>query len=372
MTLSPDALDGASPDSAARTGPRTAEGDACASDLPLVSVLLPVRDGARYLEGALASIRSQTLRDWELVAVDDGSTDATSAILARAADDDPRIRVIRQEPLGLVCALQRAVGEARAPYLARMDADDESMPQRLERQLAVFESDEDVVLVGGSFHVIEETGRLVRTEPGLVHPDDLCRELFVRNPFAHGSVMLRRSAMVAAGGYRFEHPAAEDYDLWRRLAMIGNLRNLPEVVYRWRLNPRGVTRLQAERQRLSGSAVRDSLWTRARPPALDRSGLRRRMDAYRAVPVLGSLLADRFRQVHFAIVAELLRRRERRDAARRLLAFAVHRPSGAWSVLVFLMSGYRFTSGRGLLGALCRRMHGQRRRQARRIPAAAP
>src|SRR5207302_689224 len=112
---------------------------------PLISVLLPVRDGARYLREALASVLAQTLADFELLVVDDGSEDETPAILAGVADG--RLRAIRQDRLGLVAALNRGIEEARAPLLARMDADDVSLPERLERQAAYLDARPEVALV---------------------------------------------------------------------------------------------------------------------------------------------------------------------------------------------------------------------------------
>jgi len=329
---------------------------------PRVSVLLPVRNGAEHLEAALASVRAQTLREWELVVVDDGSTDATPELLARAAASDARIRVFRQDASGLAVALQRAVAEAGAPSLARHDADDLSLPHRLAHQLAALDADPDVVVVGGSFAVLDEMGVVVRTEPGLVDADDVRRELFVRNPFAHGSVMVQRAALEAVGGYVDDHPAAEDYDLWRRLATVGALTNLPEVVYRWRVNPTGVTQTQSDRQSRSAARVRDELWAAGAPGVLDRHELRRRVDRYSRVPALGPQLVDRFRQVQLALVIELARRGGRRTAWSQLVAYTGHHASAPWSIVVFVVSGRRFTSGRRLLEAVRRQGRDRRRR----------
>jgi glycosyltransferase involved in cell wall biosynthesis len=233
---------------------------------PAVSILLPVWNGARFLPEALASVLGQSLVDFELVAVDDGSTDETPAILAAAGDE--RLRVIRQEHAGLVDALSRAVGEARAPYLARMDADDVSLPERLERQVAFLAARPEAALVIPGVQAMDEDGRPGAT---VVLPDDdraLRRRLLLRNPFTHGAVVVRAEAVRQAGGYRTDYGANEDYDLWRRIARGWELGALPEVLYRYREHPGAVTRSGVGERVRSRERLRDELW---REPSLLRA-----------------------------------------------------------------------------------------------------
>jgi glycosyltransferase involved in cell wall biosynthesis len=228
---------------------------------PRVSVLLPVRDGAPFLREALDSVLAQTLSDFELVVVDDGSEDETPAILA--AVEDERLRVLRQERLGLVAALRRAVSEARAPLLARMDADDVSLPERLERQVAYLDARPEVALVVAG---VETSGGTT-----IVLPDDdaaLRRRLLLRNPFAHGAVAVRAEAVARAGGYRADYGANEDYDLWRRIARDWQLGAVPEILYRYREHPGAVTRSRVDERVESRERLRDELW---RDPALLRA-----------------------------------------------------------------------------------------------------
>ena len=228
---------------------------------PRVSVLLPVRDGARFLREALDSVLAQTLADFELLVVDDGSTDETPEILASVGDE--RLRVLRQEPAGLVAALERGIGEARAPYLARMDADDVSLPRRLERQLAALV--DGVGLVGCGVERMDETGSVLGSH--MLPPDDapLRRRLLLRNPFAHGSVVVRREALERAGGYRADYGANEDYDLWRRIARDWKLGAVPSVLYCYREHSGAVTRSRVDERVESRERLRDELW---RDPAL--------------------------------------------------------------------------------------------------------
>jgi glycosyltransferase involved in cell wall biosynthesis len=233
---------------------------------PRISVLLPVRDGAAFLREALDSVLAQTLRDFELIVVDDGSEDATPAILASVRD--ARLRVIRQEPAGLVAALRRALAEARGDVLARMDADDVSLPERLGRQLHALEADERVAVVGCAIETIDEGGGV--TGSWSLPADDaaLRRRLLLRNPFTHGAVLLRRSAVEAAGGYQEGYGANEDYDLWRRIARDWRLGAVPEVLYRYRVHPAAVTKTRVEERIAARERLRDELW---REPALLRA-----------------------------------------------------------------------------------------------------
>jgi glycosyltransferase involved in cell wall biosynthesis len=224
---------------------------------PQVSVVLPVRNGERFLAEAVASVLAQTLTDFELIVVDDGSTDASGAIVEGIAD--PRVTVLRQAPRGLVAALTTGLAHASAEYVARMDADDVSEPPRLERQLDLLEKRPDVGMVATWVTVVDEDGRELRREVLPPAHEDLVRRLLLRNPFQHGSVVLRRTALEAAGGYRTDYGANEDYDLWRRLAQRWKLACLPETLYRYRVHPGAVTHTDLERVALR-EQLRSELW----------------------------------------------------------------------------------------------------------------
>ena len=227
---------------------------------PAVSVLLSVYNGGARIAAAVDSVLGQTAGDLELIVIDDGSTDATPERLARV--HDPRVRVVRQARTGLTRALNRALALARAPLVARLDADDTAAPERLERQRAFLERAPEVGLLGTAARELDERGRLVR----LVQPpaDDaaLRRGLIRRNPFVHSSVMLRRELLDKAGGYDEAYPVAQDYDLWMRLAALTRLANLTEPLVVRTLGPVRVSvereddRLRAE-ARVRWRAVRE-------------------------------------------------------------------------------------------------------------------
>lgn len=220
---------------------------------PLVSVIMAVRNGGPFLAEALASIRGQLFRDWELVVVDDGSTDDTAAVLT-AAGGEERMRVFRQEPSGLVPALNRAVAESRGSLLARMDADDRAHPERLGRQVAFLAANPGVGVLGTAVRRIG-TGRGIWQRPA--GDAALRAALLFEAPFAHPTVMMRREVWEkSAGGYRPEFRAAEDIDLWERVAPHTEFANLPEPLLDYRIHAGQVTSVATPDMARNGALVR--------------------------------------------------------------------------------------------------------------------
>lgn len=211
-----------------------------------VSVLLPVRDAAATLPEALGSLLAQTLADFEILAVDDGSHDQSRALLESCARQDARLRVLDGRGRGLVAALNLALAEARAPWLARMDADDVAHPERLQRQRARLLSSPGLDIVATRVAVLGSSGagmrRYVAWSNGLIEHEQILRDLLVEAPLVHPSVMLRAELLQRLGGYRdFDGP--EDYDLWLRAARAGaRFAKLPEVLLAWRDGSTRLTR----------------------------------------------------------------------------------------------------------------------------------
>lgn len=218
---------------------------------PPVSVVMPVRDGLPWLDDAVRSVLAQTFTDFELVIVDDASGDGTSDCLDAWQRRDPRIRIARaREPLGLVGSSNAAWAAARGALVARMDADDVCHPERLARQVAVHRASPGTALVGTLMEGIDHEGHLVR-------PIDRWRLVrrSVFAPFPHGSVMVPRSLLERAGGYRRGCEYFEDLDLYFRLARLGRILVIPEPLYRYRFHVGNVRRRDDGANVLRGTAL---------------------------------------------------------------------------------------------------------------------
>lgn len=216
--------------------------------MPAVSVLIPICNAAATVDQALGSISAQTFRDWEAILVDDGSSDDSRRLLRAWARRDPRMRLLRcAERQGITACLNRALEEAQAPLIARMDADDVSLPRRLEREVARM-AEGDVAVVGCRVRYFPEeqvAGGAQRYQEwlnSLVTPEEHERDLFVECPLAHPTMLLQAEALRAVGGYQ-EQGWAEDYDLLMRLWCGGHrMAKVPEVLFLWRESPERTSR----------------------------------------------------------------------------------------------------------------------------------
>jgi glycosyltransferase involved in cell wall biosynthesis len=216
--------------------------------MPCVSVLVPVRDAMPWLRPSFDSLWRQTLREFEVVAVDDGSRDGSGDWLEREAGRESRLRVIRTGPLGLPAALNTALAHARAPYLARHDADDVSHRERLALQAAHLDRQPGTGVVGSRVRLFPAAAfgagmrRWAAWHNGLLDHEAMHREALLDSPLAHGCAMLRRNVLESAGGWH-ERGWAEDLDLWLRLLRAGvRFDKLARPLYGWRQHARSSTR----------------------------------------------------------------------------------------------------------------------------------
>ena len=220
--------------------------------MPRISILMPVHNEERYLQAALDSLYRQTLADWELVAVDDGSDDGTLRVLDIAVSLDSRVRIIRLERGGLVAALNAGLEECRAPLLARMDGDDICHPRRFELQAEYLDEHPNIGLVACNFrhfrrNSLKEGMIAYETwQNALLDHKLIMRDLFVESPFVHPSIMTRRLIMEHMCGYN-DTGWPEDYDLWLRMAASGiRFARLPQTLFFWRDHPERATRTMDE------------------------------------------------------------------------------------------------------------------------------
>lgn len=233
---------------------------------PCVSVVMPVYNAEKYLAEAIRSILSQTYRNFEFLIIDDGSTDRSAAIAADFAWQDQRIRLIRQpDNLGLVAVLNWGLDLAQGKYIARMDADDISLPERLEKQIAYMHAHPEIGILGCKIQYIDETNKL-STVPVSFHSDLFIQwNVLFTNPFSHPAVVMRK-AIIDQHQLRYDPQAVhvEDYEFWGRFLLVSEGENLPDVLLQYRIHPGSIgsthskvqTRLAAK---ISGEIIKKHL-----------------------------------------------------------------------------------------------------------------
>jgi glycosyltransferase involved in cell wall biosynthesis len=220
-----------------------------------VTVLMPVYNAQAYLSKAIDSILRQTFGDFEFLIIDDGSTDDSTRILNSYRDN--RIRIIYQENKGVAASLRLGVDLARGEYITRMDADDESLPDRLAIQKKVLDENPQGVLAYGLHDLIDEQGTLLRSNQGAGYFDGTAKWLLLwMNIFTHPTVMIRtRTLWSHQLNYRLETNGAEDFDLWNRLSAAGTFIFVPQVLIRYRLNSQSVNRINKGERQFRGYAL---------------------------------------------------------------------------------------------------------------------
>jgi glycosyltransferase involved in cell wall biosynthesis len=220
------------------------------ADVPLISVLMPAYNARRYVREAVDSILTQTLGDFECIVIDDGSSDDTLAIVNALAARDPRIRVLNGPNAGVSASLNKGLALARGQFIARMDADDISLPTRFEKQARFLQERPNYVLVGSRCMLIDPDGFPICEKTDIVDDHEEIDSLLLRMswPLVHPAVMMRTDALRKVGGYDTRYRTNQDHDLFLRLAEVGRLANLPEVLlnYRQHFQSIGATKLASQ------------------------------------------------------------------------------------------------------------------------------
>lgn len=236
---------------------------------PAVSVVMPVYNQQPFVEEAVRSILAQTLADFELVAIDDGSTDASLKILQRLASEDGRVRVYSQENKGRAATRNRGLELARGDLVAMMDPDDVSSSERLALQVAYMEAHPECVAVGAQFESVCMEGLPLFVSDLPLEHEQIEAQLLEDNGQAlhQGVSLLRREVCIELGGYDQRYASGEDTDLFLRMALKGRLGNLPNVLLRYRQHPRNTFNIPGRPEYVRSLERMESAW-RARGKAL--------------------------------------------------------------------------------------------------------
>lgn len=256
---------------------------------PKVSVVMSVYNGGKYVCNAIDSIIAQSYKDIEFVIVDDGSTDDTRHLLQN--QDDPRIKVIwNGEREGVTKALNKGIQMASSEYIARQDADDISMYDRLEKQVNYLERNPTLALLGTAIKIIDAEGNHLQDIEYPVSPPLIRRALKKYNCFCHGSVVFKKRCFDEIGGYRDAFTTAQDYDLWLRLSEKYEVANLHDQLYKYRFNPSSLTfRKILNQTRMAEFARKEAS---ARERGLYESPLMNEMETYLNSPISHSEKKD--------------------------------------------------------------------------------
>ncbi len=224
---------------------------------------MPVFNGGHYLKEAVESILNQSFTQFELLIIDDGSIDDSLKILQQYAESDRRIRLWSRENRGLVQTLNELIEMARGPFLARMDADDVALPDRLLHQVQKLESQPNLLCVGGAYDMVDQQGEwLLHVSPALQNDEIQQRLLSGSSPIQHSCAMMRRSAVLQVGGYDPAAFPAEDLDLWLRLGELGELANLQETILKYRVHTASITSKRLKQHSQTVRKVCEQAWQR--------------------------------------------------------------------------------------------------------------
>ncbi|HEX8981094.1 MAG TPA: glycosyltransferase [Parasulfuritortus sp.] len=233
------------------------------AEMVLISVLMPVFNGEKYIAQAVESILDQTFTDFELILIDDGSRDGTLPILQSFAARDARIRLVSRENRGLVVSLNEMLQMAQGEFIARMDADDIALPDRFAWQVQFLREHPETVCLGGAFQLIDEADRLLATLSPPSSNDDIQQSILAgHGAICHPTAMMRRDALIKVGGYDAAYYPAEDVNLWLRLGEVGELANLESPVLKYRLHGNSISEQAGNKQREATRRACEAAWQR--------------------------------------------------------------------------------------------------------------
>jgi len=249
---------------------------------PPISVVMPVYNAEKYLAKSIESILNQTFTNFEFIIVNDGSTDGSWEIIQSYEKKDGRIIAVNQENKGVVATANFAASLARGEYISRTDADDISFDTKLDDLLNCARENPSAIVVVGSIEVMDEHDEFIYRELVPVHNHDIKRALYVRNPIPNGATLVKKGAFDAAGG--FQNVFAEDCYLWSQLWSVGEFRGTGTTVYKWRMNPEGLTLSNNQKSIKKEVEYLSTLWGIEKPKYLNFKTIRNAGKEYRFMP----------------------------------------------------------------------------------------
>jgi len=223
--------------------------------MPKISVVMPVYNGEKYFIEAIVSILDQTFKDFEFIIINDGSVDRSLDILKEFQKQDKRVKIISRENKGVIYSLNEGVKMAQGEYIARMDADDVSDPERLSKQLK-YAQENDLAVCGTWAEGIDDKGQRLKDMNYPPSLDKIKSYTLIHNPFIHPSVMFRKDIFEKVGGYKKFFKHIEDYELWTRIVFKYKTGNISERLLKYRLHEEQITRKNNPAMRAGGLLVR--------------------------------------------------------------------------------------------------------------------
>lgn len=300
-----------------------------------VTVLMSVYNDEKFLRGAIESILNQTFTNFEFLIINDASTDSTHAILQEYARKDSRVRVLNNENnMGLTVSLNNGLNSALGRYIARMDSDDISLKQRLERQVDFLDKHPEIGVLGSGAEIIDDNGNIVGKVIPTSSPSVIRWRLLFGNCMLHSTVMLRRDIVLQAGGYPSDCFIAQDYDLWSRLMFMTDICQLPDTLVNYRQNTNAISIKNFDKQAETSVRVVQRNLTRFFDIELSAGIVKALCDSYNvrrhfpltdgAIIKQASQLILDFRQKYFARynLTKKERRVIERDVVKKLLALS--------------------------------------------------
>lgn len=230
--------------------------------MPLVSVIMSVYNGERYVGSAIESILAQTFTDFEFIIIDDGSRDNTARIIEGYQNKDPRIIFLQnRKNIGLVASLNAGIQHSTGQFIARQDADDISLSDRLKKQIEFFQNYKEYYLLGTAFLEIDGFGKVIckQRTPLFANDSEIRKNIVKFNPFCHGSVMFKKEAMDKVGKYNEDYLYAQDYELWIRIMKYYKAANLKDILLYRRVTKKMASLYNLKRQSINAIKVKVSI-----------------------------------------------------------------------------------------------------------------